>query len=432
MKRVWLLAGGGLLLGIVVLGVLFARSQSPNSNEAPGQDAGLPAKTPVHDASPPGVQAGLPVNGDKGGGAALLGSVVAPTQTSLSVRIPARIVQVYVKEGDMVRAGQPLIDLDESEMVTQERTAQAGVDAARAQVKKAQVGTTAQQVKADADVNTARSALTQAQTKLQQATLARQAAEDDQKAELKTAQEGVRKAEAALQRAQETLRGLEELAKIGGVSRSDLAGARTQATVAQSDLDTAKTQAERLNAGQNGLPYRVELAQKDEDAARAGVQQAREGLKSAEEGRRQTLLVSRQDVQSAFAGLSQALAGLTGVRDARRQAHLSSPISGLATAVPARTGETAQPGVPLATIVSLVGLRVEALVTARMLATLRAGQSATVAVDTLPGRKIAAVVSDISRIAEPDGRTFRVKFRLLESPILRPGQTARIRLSSHQ
>jgi len=53
--------------------------------------------------------------------------------------------------------------------------------------------------------------------------------------ELVTAQEGVRKARWALDRARKTVRDLEELAKVGGVSRSDLEGARMQVTVAQSD-----------------------------------------------------------------------------------------------------------------------------------------------------------------------------------------------------
>ena len=54
-------------------------------------------------------------------------------------------------------------------------------------------------------------------------------------------------------------------------------------------------------------------------------------------------------------------------------------VCGVAASVGARRGETAQPGVPLVTVVSLSGLRVEALVPARQLSSLKVGQSAKVA-----------------------------------------------------
>src|SRR5439155_21455003 len=135
-----------------------------------------------------------------------------------------------------------------------------------------------------------------------------------------------------------------------------------------------------------------------------------------------------QDVRAAQAALDQATAGLTGARLARAQVRLTSPITGLVTNLLARSGETAQPSAPLATIVSLAGLRVDALVPARLLALFHGGQSASVSVDTAPRRVFNAVVSDIARIAEPDGRTFRVKFRLLDSPPLLPGQTPRVKV----
>jgi RND family efflux transporter MFP subunit len=212
------------------------------------------------------------------------------------------------------------------------------------------------------------------------------------------------------------------------VSRSDLEGARAQQRVAQSDLQSARDQRERVDAGPGAISYRVASAEQDSAAAQAGLKVAREGLKTAEEAGRQTIKVAEQDVRAAQAALDQATAGLTGARVARAQARLTSPIAGVVTNLLARTGETAQPGVPLATIVSLAGLRVDALVPARLLALFHGGQSADVSVDTAPGRVFNAVLSEIARIAEPDGRTFRVKFRLLGAPPLLPGQTARIKV----
>jgi multidrug resistance efflux pump len=442
MNRVRLAAVIGLLIGIAALAVVLLRPQgvplsteraasgSPNEPGSPRADGPQPAK-PIGAPN----KAGMPpanANVSDSSHTALLGSVVAPTQATISVRMPAKIREVFAREGETVHIGQAMIDLDETEYAAQEQTARAGEEAVRAQVKKARAGLSAQQVKADADVDTARSGLRQAQNRLQQAKLARQAAADEQKSDLRTALEGVRKAQAGLDRAQETLRGLEELSKVGGVSRTDLEGARIQQRLAQSDLDSAKAQVDRVQAGSDGLPYRVALAQKDVDAAQSGVQQARDGLKTAEEARRQAIKVAEQDVYAAQAALDQAAAGRAGVQSDRLLARLTSPIAGLVTNVGARRGETAQPGASLATVVSLAGLRVEALVPARLLTLFRSGQSASVSVDTAPRRAFNAVVSEIARIAEPDGRTFRVKFRLLGTPPLLPGQTARIRVSTVQ
>ena len=338
--------------------------------------------------------------------------------------------EVLVKEGETVHAGQILVGLDITEALTQEQTALAGQEGARAQVNKASAGLSAQEIKGDTDVAAAKGGVTQAQARLQQALLGRQAAVDEQKADLRAAREGERKAQAALDHAQDTLRGLEELAKVGGVSRSDLEGARTQQRIAQSDLDSARGQVERVQAGPNGVPYRVAQAGRDVDAAQNALDQARDGVKSAQAARRQLIKVAEQDVHAAQAAFDQAVAGVNGARASAAQTHISSPIGGLVTAVSVRAGETAQPGAPLATVVSLAGLRVDALVPARLLSLFQVGQHAEVSADTTPGRMFGAVISEIARIAEPDGRTFRVKFRLLDSPPLRPGQTARISVNT--
>ncbi len=396
---------------------------APTEPSPTGEETTAP---PPAAGNPPTVEAGGTAV-DRGG-LTLLGTVQSGAQAALSVRQPARIAAVYVQEGDRVRRGQLLVQLDASEFAAQERTAQAGVAAAEAQLSKAQVGRKAQKVKADSDVAAAQSGLRQAQAKLRQAILARDAARDEARADRAAAEEGVRKAQVALERAQENLRGLEELSKVGGVSRSDLEGARAQVTVAQSDLETAQAQVRRLEAGPgNGPSYRVALAQQDVDAAQAGVRQAQEGLQAALRARRQTLALADQDIRAAEAALAQARAGVVGAQATQRTARLVSPLEGVAASVTAHVGETAQPGVPLVTVVSLAGLYVEALVPARQLARLHVGQAARITVEAQPGRIFPTTLSEIARVAEPGGRTFRVRFRFRTANVaLRHGQTAHI------
>jgi HlyD family secretion protein len=221
------------------------------------------------------------------------------------------------------------------------------------------------------------------------------------------------------------------LSKVGGVARNDLEGARTQAAAAQSDLDQAQAQVRRLQTGPSaGLSYRVALAQQDIAAAQTGVAQARQSVTMAQRARTETLAVAEQDIRAAKAAVEQARAGEAGAHDAAQLTLLTSPQSGIATGVIARVGETAQPGATLITITATTGDHIEALATARQLPALRVGQSAHVILDTRPGTAIAARITSIARVAEPDGRSFRIKLALLHLPAgLRPGQTARVNLT---
>ena len=124
--------------------------------------------------------------------------------------------------------------------------------------------------------------------------------------------------------------------------------------------------------------------------------------------------------------MTQARAGVAAARSAQNAARLTSPLDGVATSVAARVGETAQPGIPLVTVATLADLRVEALVPDRRLPLLHIGQPARIAVDTRPGQSFPVTVREIARVAEPDGRTFRVKFHFTQPVAMRPGQTARI------
>jgi len=416
-------------LGIVLvvgMGAFFLHSRSDTQETPPrqpqgGQTSGVPAPPPPQDKPDPlGETSTL----------SLIGSVQADALATLSARMPARIVRVGTTEGATVRRGQLLVQLDDAEFRGQERTAQAGVTAAQAQLAKAKAGYAAQRVKADAEVQTAQNGLHLAQQKLQQAALARDAARAEGNADLTAAEEGVHKAEIGLDRAKKTLHDLEELDKVGGVSRNELEGARTQVTLAQSDLDGARAQVKRLKEGPNGVSYRVALAQKDVDQAEEGVRQAQQGIETAEEGRKQTLAVADKDTQAAQAALTQAQAGVSSAHAAVLAMQVVSPLDGIATGLAARAGETAQPGVPLVTVVSLASLRVDALVPSRQLPRLPRGQAVKITVDTQPGTTFAANVSEISPIAEPDGRTFRVKFRFPHPVALRPGQTAQITIFS--
>ncbi len=291
-KGTRLLAGGTAIAAVAATSYFLLRphekpagAQETQRGQESGvrsqeQQAGIsPAKTeplPITNHLPPAT-------------ISLLGTIMGE-QRQLSVRQPARIVGVYAKEGQAVQTGQLLVQLDTSEIQAGEQNALAGIRLAQAQADKARSGRTAQLVKAESDIQVAQTGIAQAQAKVRQAQLGVQAARQSDQADLQTAQQAVRKAEAGMKTAQTQLHSLEELAKVGGVARNDLEGARTQAQIAQTDLESAQEAVRRVQAGppnQPGVTFRVANVLQELGQAQSGVTQARQGLQTAQSARMQ-------------------------------------------------------------------------------------------------------------------------------------------------
>jgi multidrug resistance efflux pump len=364
------------------------------------------------------------------GGMVVTGVVTAEHQAALSVRMPARIVAVLAAENQAVKKGQVLIQLDDSDLRAQLESARSAVRAAKSQEAKAAVGRSAQMQKADADILAADGTLQEATHKLKLAQTGLDAAISENAADLKTAQSAADKAHQFMDRAVTTLHDLEALNKVGGVSRNDLEGARLQANAAQSDYEAALDGIKRLKEGPNGVPYKIAIARADLDAARQGVTLASRGVDAAKKAKESLLKIADQDIKSAHASVLQALAGVDAANAAVGSMKVVSPLSGTVASINARTGETAQPGMPLLTVVDLNSLRLEALVLTRQLPLLHRGSRLIAVVDSQPNRTIQVVVSDIAPVAEPDQRSIKVRFKFLTPVSLRAGVSARITLAA--
>jgi multidrug resistance efflux pump len=360
------------------------------------------------------------------------GVVVAVHQAALTSRMPAKIAAVNVTENRKVHRGQMLVQLDDSGMRAQLNSARAALTGALALQQKASAGRAAQQVKADSDVSAAENGLKDAQHKRDSAVLAKESIIAATAADRKAAELGVAKATLSLDHDRKTLTNLETLDKVGGVSRNDLDNARMQVTLAQADLVSAEADLNRITEGPGGVSFRVALAQADVGTAELGVKQAETALHTAIGALASELVVADNDIRSAEASVLQARAGINSAADAVSAMRIISPIDGIASTVGARVGETAQPGVPLVTIVSLKDIKVEALILARNIPGIRVGMHVSLSVDTHPGRALDAIVSEIANVAEPDQRSVRVWFRLTSNTMLRPGLAATIRIGSRE
>jgi HlyD family secretion protein len=417
-----------ILLGILTAAILYnlrARSAPP----------ALPAEQNGSGAIP--VTAGVAERRAIRQTLALVGVLRADRQAAISAKVPGRILAVLVRDGDRVRRGQPLVRMDIGDAQAQVAGAQAGIRAAQAQYRKAIDGKRAREVEQDALIAQARGGLAVAQAKLKQAelgvTLTRSAADSDSEraaAAVRQAEAGLKQAEAGLTQAEETLRRMKFLYAHGGIARVDLEGAQAQADIAQAARDAALAGLEQARAAAKPaaetIPLRAQVSQADVDSARAGVRQAEEGLRSAYRAKAEALRIADRDIEAASAQVEQARSGGRQAAAQVGDGTLTSPLDGVVTDLTIQSGEMAQPGSPLMSVVAPGSVFLEASAPARYADLLRPGQIARVTVDTLPGEPMNGMVKEVLPVSGSDNRSVPVRIRLEpDGARLMPGAMAK-------
>lgn len=178
----------------------------------------------------------------------LAATLRAARDSNVAAQTSGTVTQLLADEGDRVRAGQVVVQLDDT-------GARQALENARLQVQQAQIN------------------LEQTRTNTGQATTSLQAA--------------VQAAEASLQKARQEAASAANLYSLGGISQADLTAARS----AQAQAESALAQA-RNNLAQNGRGGQGSLAllQAQLESAQAGVRQAEENL-------------ARTGVKAPFAGV---------------------------------------------------------------------------------------------------------------------------------
>jgi RND family efflux transporter MFP subunit len=114
----------GILIGTAVVGVVVAI--------ACGAVLGRVQTTPVESAAPPFVRS-FTVKSAGSTDAQFTGVIHARTESDLGFRVPGKIIEKLVKNGDHVNRGQALMLLDPTDLRLAAKAAQAAVKAARAQ-----------------------------------------------------------------------------------------------------------------------------------------------------------------------------------------------------------------------------------------------------------------------------------------------------------
>jgi HlyD family secretion protein len=374
------------------------------------------------------------------------GSIEA-TQVDISPKVGGRIIRLTVDEGDRVRAGQIVAELETQEATTQVAQAEAAVTQAEAKVALAQQAVVTQQQVTDAQVAQAKAQEAAAGTAVPQSEAAlaieKQTAQEAVKAaeaQVNSAQAQVGAAESALGKARGDLSRQKALLAQGAVAADQVEGAQTAYDAAAAQARSAReavAQAQAQLASARANLMQVEIQRRAVEAARANLAQAEAGLRNAESG--YTVVAQRrQDLAAAQAALAQARANLRYVQVIAGHNTIQAPRDGVIQTKNVEEGEVVAAGAALYTLIDAREVWTRVYIGEDRLGRVKIGQAARITVDTLPGQVFTGRVTQINtqpeftnvNVQTKQDRVklvFGVKVRVEDAAHrLRPGMPARV------
>ena len=274
--------------------------------------------------------------------------IIEGTRAQVSARLGARIESMAVREGDVVTAGQVLVELDCAEANAMVAEADARVEAAKAQVAAAQA-------QAEAVAFTSQAALRQARSQ-------------------KTGAGSYAVQEANARRQSQR------------AARLDTEGA--MATAQRETLDTA---ADDLGKRRTSALEAADAAGQQAKAAQLQATAATEQVRAAE-----------RQVAAGEAALARAKA-------AQAECHIMSPVPGTVTVRAKEPGEVVLPGTTLYEVTDVREVKVIFYVANADLGRVTTGQAVTVMADAWPDQTFHGSVRRVSPEAEFTPRTIQTR-----------------------
>ena len=352
------------------------------------------------------------------------GSIAALQDVQLSARVSGRVTAVNFREGQIVRAGQVIVQQDAADLEANVQAAQANVSQAQANVSSNIAKVSQAQTNYTLSVQTAKSAVSLA------------------RAQVSSANQNYLKIKGG-SRPQQVLQGKSQLL----LAKANLDNALiilnrnkslfAQGAIAKADLDTAQTnytvQSQTYANQQQSLSLTIQGNQSEDIAAAlAQLQQQQSNLQTALANQQQVQL-RRDDITAAQAALQQAKsavrqqqATLAFSQQQVSYTQLKSPIDGIIAARTVEPGQTASPGTTLMRIVNVNTVYYEPTISETDFSAASVGNPVLVNVDALPGRQFNGVVKAVYPAAASGSRQFTLRVAVPNpTKALRPGMFAR-------
>lgn len=352
------------------------------------------------------------------------GVLTALNDVTVGAKAAGKLVAVYYREGDSVKAGQVVAQQDTTDLQAQLQQQQANLQAAIARLDQARVA-----------YHSALTNLQLTKSQTQHAIAQAQAALNAAKEQAKIVEEGARSqdreqarqkmlaAKAAYDQARSDLQRYESLYRQNAISAQQLDQAQTAADQAQANYIAAQQAYDEIQAGNR--PEEIKSAQYNVEQAEQALQTAlanRDQIKLREEDVKN----AQAAIQTALAQVNQAKAAVAYARKQLEDTTITTPISGVVAARLAEPGEQLAAGKSVLEIVSLENIYFDAQLPESQFEKVHIGQPVTVTVDALPGKTFRGRVSKLFPVASAQARSFTVRISLPnDSHQLRPQMFAR-------
>lgn len=339
-------------------------------------------------------------------------------ETNIASKRASRVIEVVVREGDAVRAGQPLVRLEATQIAARREQAAAALRAA------------------EQEAQTAALRLPTLEQRLRQLDIQKGQAELDAAGRVAAGQSQVAAAEADLARAEA------ELAQV----RSDARRFRNLA-----DTGAAPEQAaEQLESKVTGTEAVVEAARRQVAAAEGALEVAKaarsnpELIEAEKEALRRQMDEARGVVRIAREGVAAARAQLNEADSEVEDLEVTAPFDGIVVTRSAEPGQVIAPGQPLLTLVDPSQLYLRGYVPEAYIGHVQVGEQAEVFLDAEPDKALQGRILrvDPEAMFTPENTYFQedrvrqvvgVKIALPADPgVAKLGMTGEARLALRQ
>lgn len=301
---------------------------------------------------------------------------VRPIQfMNLTSEVQGRIEEIYVKEGQKVTKGEPLVRLDPDQLESSTDAQLAAFQASQDEVRVSQ-----------SQVAAAQNQLSQAEQGLNVA----QVAIDNARQGVVTAQTEVDRAQVEVNAANRELKRSEQLLESGVISRLDFDTAKDRLENAKVAVKTAQARLESQRIAVKDATARLSQQQVSVRDAKRAVQTASISVSSSQ---------SRANQQSAV---------LRGQRNQRDKTLQVAPINGVIAEIPSKVGTFAVAGLSttaLMTIADMSTINVEVKVDETEIDKVEVGQKAKIKVDAFGDTEIEGEVTQKTPLAVGKSQT---------------------------
>jgi HlyD family secretion protein len=295
---------------------------------------------------------------------------VRPIQfMNLTSEVQGKIVEIFHREGDVVKKGEPLVRLDPTQLDTNAQAQLAAFQSSQDEIRVSQ-----------SQVQAAQNQMAEAQQQLNVS----QVAVDSARQQVVSAQSDVDKAQVEYNAANRELKRNQQLLENGVVSRQVYDEAKDRTENALASLNTAKA---NLGARQLG----IKDAQARFNQQQVSVQDAKRAVQTA-----------NLNVTSSQSRANQQSALLAGQRNQRDKTLVVAPINGVIAEIPSKEGTFAVAGLsttPLLTIADMSQINIEVKVDETEIDKVEKGQSAKIKVDAFGDRELQGVVFNKTPLA---------------------------------